>query len=187
VLKISTLGATLATLVLLTTLNESLWHFGFHLHSLVVLCQPEGAYSGLELENKIYFTNLLFPISLTPSHHNLCITSNVYTYMLQHTLLQFCENVSWAALIGHLGWVSKWNWCFELVASHANRLIHILLLLIIHNFGNLKTATETLLHDVRISQHDLTFLDKGSMKTLNAKTDVIISTNSMSQHVFHFM
>jgi hypothetical protein len=58
----------------------------------------------------------------------------------------------------------------------------------IHIFGNLETATETLLHEVTINEHNLTYVDKAGIKTPNAKTDMIISTNSMSQQVFfHLM
>jgi hypothetical protein len=79
--------------------------------------------------------------------------------------------------------MNKLNSCFALAPTNANTLIHFLPA-IIHSFGN---ATETLLHDVTISQLDLTCVDQAHTKTPNSKTHVIISTHNMSQHIFYVL
>jgi hypothetical protein len=68
-----------------------------------------------------------------------------------------------------------------------NRLIHVFFSVITCIFGHLKTATDTVVPDVRISDYNLSHVDKADMKMPNSKTDMIISTNSLLQHVFHVM
>jgi hypothetical protein len=75
--------------------------------------------------------------------------------------------------------------CFALAPANANRPIHILFSVINHSLGNGKTLLKTLLHNVRISQLDLTYVEKAGMKTQSSKTDVNISAHSMSQQVLY--
>jgi len=81
--------------------------------------------------------------------------------------------------------MNKLNSPYALAPPNVNKLTRIVFSVIIRRFGNAKTANETLLHD-RISQHNVTCGQAG-MYTPDSKTDMITSTNSMSQRVFLLM
>ena len=67
-----------------------------------------------------------------------------------------------------------------------NTFIQVFFWVIIHIFGITETLNDRLLHD-RICQHNLNYVDTADTNTLDSKTNIIISTNSMSQCIFHLM
>lgn len=64
---------------------------------------------------------MVLPTYLLPSNHNLRITSNVYTYMLQHEVLYFFFNSSRPALIRGPGGINELNSLFAIAPPNVKR------------------------------------------------------------------
>lgn len=84
------------------------------------------------------------------SNLNLPSTSNVYTYMLQHKVLQLCENVACASFIHRLDCLTKLNSRLALAPPNVNRLIHISFSVIIHSVKSVRSIV--LNHKIRNKQ-----------------------------------